>query len=43
MKPLQTLIVALSAAAALAVGLGAQAEPTQRDRALLHFLQGAAR
>jgi anti-sigma-K factor RskA len=36
MKSWQTLIVALSAVAALAVGLGAQAEP---ERPLMAYLQ----
>jgi anti-sigma-K factor RskA len=42
MKPWQTLIVAVSAAAALAIGLGAQADPRPHDDTLLAFLQKVA-
>jgi hypothetical protein len=42
MKPWQTLIVAVSAVAALAVGLGAQADPGPQDGTLLAFLQRVA-
>jgi anti-sigma-K factor RskA len=38
MKPWQTLIVAVSAVAALAVGLGAQAGPLEHNATLLAFL-----
>jgi hypothetical protein len=39
MRSWQTLIVVVSAAAALAVGLGAQANPLPDDGALLALLQ----
>lgn len=42
MKTWQTLIVAASAATALAVGLGAQADPARPDGSLAAVLQGPA-
>jgi hypothetical protein len=42
MKSWQTLIVAVSAAAALAIGLGAQAGPMPHEDTLRAFLQSVA-